>query len=72
MGQLLNLTIRAMLLPDNLNDENLYVPLEKTLKTKEKTILNLEYSIKIPDAKFTGYGAGENDYLLKNFFLGSR
>ena len=69
LGQLLNLTINNNAITDNLNEENLYIPLEKTLKTKEKTILNLEYSIKIPDAKFTGYGAGENEYLLKNFFL---
>jgi hypothetical protein len=61
------LTINNNAITDNLNEENLYIPLEKTLKTKEKTILNLEYSIKIPDAKFTGYGAGENEYLLKNF-----
>lgn len=68
LGQLLNLNINNNAITDNLNEENLYIPLEKTLKTKEKTILNLEYSIKIPDAKFTGYGAGENEYLLKNFF----
>ncbi|MFT3918888.1 aminopeptidase [Cloacibacterium sp.] len=69
LGKLLHLTINNNTITENLNEENLYIPLEKTLKTKEKTILNLEYSIKIPDAKFTGYGAGENEYLLKNFFL---
>lgn len=51
----------------NLQEENIYISLEKTLKTNETTTLSLEYSIKIPDAKFTGYGAENDSYLLKNF-----
>ena len=68
-GQLLYLVVNNTPITKNLQEENIYISLEKTLKTNETTTLSLEYSIKIPDAKFTGYGAENDSYLLKNFFL---
>ena len=68
-GQLLYLVVNNTPITKNLQEENIYISLEKTLKTNETTTLSLEYSIKIPDAKFTGYGAENESYLLKNFFL---
>ena len=56
-GQLLYLVVNNTPITKNLQEENIYISLEKTLKTNETTTLSLEYSIKIPDAKFTGYGA---------------
>ncbi|GGP04320.1 hypothetical protein GCM10010992_15920 [Cloacibacterium rupense] len=68
-GQLLYLVVNNKPVTQNLQNENIYIPLENILKTKEATTLFLEYSMKIPSAKFTGYGSGNPDYLLKNFFL---
>lgn len=68
-GKLLDLIVDNNTIIQNLGNENLLIKLPKILKTNESVTINLEYTIKIPDAKFTGYGSNTNGYLLKNFFL---
>lgn len=68
-GKLLNLTIGQKAITENLESENIFYHLPRILKTKESITLNLEYNIKIPNAKFTGYGSSKEGFLLKNFFL---
>jgi hypothetical protein len=43
--------------------------LEKPLKAKESTTIHITYYIKIPNAKFTGYGAYENGYRLRYWYI---
>lgn len=44
--------------------------LEKPLQTGEKLNINLHYSIKLPEGKFTGYGKlKKENYLIENFFI---
>ena len=43
--------------------------LEKPLKPKESTTINLTYLTKIPNAKFTGYGKYENGYRLRYWYI---
>ena len=46
------------------------VVLEKPLKTGNKLKLNLNYEIKIPDDKFTGYGINSNNRIFfRDFFI---
>ncbi len=41
------------------------IPLLQSLNPKDSLVISLEYSIKIPDAKFTGYGKTKNGYQLR-------
>jgi hypothetical protein len=43
--------------------------LEKPLKPNESTTINITYLIKIPNAKFTGYGAYDNGYRLRYWYI---
>jgi len=52
------------------NNDIIRVSLNKEIKPNESELINLKYSIKIPDEKFTGYGYGNNsDYYLKNWII---
>ena len=51
------------------NRENLYIPLSKPLKKGEFVKLNLDYTLKLPNRKFTGYGTDSNKIDLKYFFI---
>lgn len=43
--------------------------LEEPLKPKESTKINITYSVKIPSAKFTGYGKYKNGYRLRYWYI---
>ena len=46
------------------------ISLKKEIKPNESELINLKYSVKIPDKKFTGYGYGnDSDYYLKNWII---
>ncbi|AIL45017.1 gluzincin family metallopeptidase [Elizabethkingia anophelis] len=49
--------------------ENIYLGLKQPLPQNGKVTLNLEYDIHIPASDFTGYGYGDNQILLKYFFI---
>jgi len=71
-GKLLNLQIKssAYEIPvQNLSDENLFLPLQQTLKPGEKIKLQLQYQMQLPDQRFTGYGTSDNNVALKYFFI---
>lgn len=53
----------------NTKQENIFIPLSEALKPGESITINLKYQIKLPDARFTGYGINTNHILLKYFFL---
>ncbi|AZI54684.1 aminopeptidase [Epilithonimonas vandammei] len=53
----------------NKNQENIYIPLSESLNPGERIKISLNYQIRLPDARFTGYGINANDILLKYFFL---
>lgn len=53
----------------NTKQENIFIPLSESLKPGESIIINLKYQIRLPDARFTGYGINTNQILLKYFFL---
>lgn len=50
-------------------DENIFVQLPQTLAPGEKIALDLDYEVVLPQQRFTGYGTGEGQTLLKYFFL---
>lgn len=72
LGQLNNLHISS---PNNskiynqLTEEFIYFYLDRPLKPSESVTLNLQYEIKLPSAKFTGYGTNKNGINLKYFFI---
>ena len=47
----------------------IYIPLKKELKKGESVKLELKYTLKLPNDKFTGYGMSENALHLKYFFI---
>lgn len=53
----------------NTKQENIFIPLSEALKPGESVTINLKYQIRLPDARFTGYGINTNHILLKYFFL---
>lgn len=53
----------------NKNQENIFIPLSKPLEPGKSITLELKYQIRMPDARFTGYGIDANHILLKYFFL---
>lgn len=53
----------------NTKQENIFIPLSEALKPGESITINLKYKIKLPDARFTGYGINTNHIILKYFFL---
>lgn len=73
LGKLENLAIQvegaSHLSPADLNDENLFIILDKALQPNEATNIHLEYSLQLPSIAFTGYGTSPNKVSLKYFFL---
>ena len=67
-GKLIFLKINDKSYPGVFDTENIYIDIP-TLAPNNSITLDLEYSLQIPDAKFTGYGISKNDTLLKYFFL---
>lgn len=67
-GKLIFLIINGKSYPGVFDTENIYIDIP-TLAPNNSITLDLEYSLQIPDAKFTGYGISKNDTLLKYFFL---
>lgn len=53
----------------NTKQENIFIPLSEALMPGESITINLKYQIRLPDARFTGYGINTNHILLKYFFL---
>ena len=53
----------------NTKQENIFLPLSEELKSGERITIRLKYKIRLPDARFTGYGVDANHILLKYFFL---
>ncbi|WP_373739271.1 aminopeptidase [Kaistella sp.] len=51
------------------NDENIYYPLAEELKPGESVKISLQYLLKIPHKKFTGYGIDQNSLSFKYFFI---
>lgn len=69
LGKLLNLSVENTAFRNNLDQENIVVPLVKPLQPNEMATLQLQYEIQLPDKSFTGYGYGEDTMTLKYFFL---
>lgn len=51
------------------NDENIYYPLPEELKPGQSIKISLQYHLKLPQKKFTGYGIDKNTLSLKYFFI---
>lgn len=50
--------------------DQIVVRLNQPLGVGEKTSIDINYTVQLPDAKFTGYGIVEdNEYFLENFFI---
>lgn len=56
-------------LNNQLNDENLTIPLPSAFIGQNQINLDLNYTLKLPSAQFTGYGKEKDEALLKYFFL---
>lgn len=68
LGKLVYLLVNGQVYSGIFDQENIYIDIP-TLASNSSVELNLEYSVQIPNAKFTGYGVSENNVLLKYFFL---
>lgn len=51
------------------DDENIFIPLTKSLKPGEQVKISLQYVINLPLQKFTGYGSDGKKWMLKYFFI---
>jgi len=49
--------------------DNIKIELNEPLKKNDKVILNIHYSIRLPDSKFTGFGYDNNSFNLKNWLI---
>lgn len=70
-GRLEKLEVRNgnILLPTSgLNEEIITLQFAKPLQPGEDIRLNLKYDLRLPDARFTGYGRGDTFAALKYFF----
>ncbi len=67
LGKIENLKISGTDISD-LEKENIYYHLPKTLNVGESTKLELQYTLQLPDARFTKYGTSEKNISLKYFF----
>ena len=45
------------------------VELEEPIKINQSISIELEYTIKLPDAKFTGFGYDDKNFYLKNWII---
>lgn len=68
-GKLVSLKIDGKDYEQSLDSENFFVKLNQVLKPNESHEINLQYSLFLPQAKFTSYGSGNNFALLKYFFI---
>ncbi|WP_073295342.1 gluzincin family metallopeptidase [Chryseobacterium polytrichastri] len=72
-GKLLNLTVKNSdnqdISVNNISEENIFLPLAKSLKPGESIKLQLQYQMQLPDKKFTGYGTSDKNIALKYFFI---
>lgn len=50
-------------------EENIFLPLNKSLQPGEVLKITLNYTLKIPSSKFTAYGTDGNGFYLKYFFI---
>ena len=50
-------------------DDIIQIQLNSVLKPKDSIEIEAHYTVKIPNAKFTGYGRIENDYHLRFWYL---
>lgn len=71
LGKVENLIINSENFDEFSVDENIYFPLDKPLLPGEQFPVELSYSIKLPSAKFTGYGTdfSKEQVYLKYFFI---
>ena len=53
----------------NKSQENLFIPLSEPLDPGKSVSIKLNYRMRLPDARFTGYGTDSKHILLKYFFL---
>lgn len=53
----------------DVNQENIEIPLLKSLKPGEKVTFSLDYTLILPHHKFTGYGTDGKKIALKYFFI---
>ncbi|MBS1570775.1 MAG: aminopeptidase, partial [Bacteroidetes bacterium] len=54
---------------ENLKQENIFIKLPHSLAPKNSITIRLDYSLHLPQNKFTGYGYTKETVLLKYFFL---
>jgi hypothetical protein len=67
-----NLTVNSQQVPfkEKKNKSDIIeVLLNKTLKPKDSVVLSTTYTVKIPNAKFTGYGKIKNGYHLRFWYI---
>ncbi len=70
--KILNLTanyLAANFSSEKNKEDILKVDLNKSLQPNDSTIINITYTVKIPDAKFTGYGKTKTGYHLRFWHL---
>lgn len=53
----------------NISEENFFLSLNENLEPGKSVKLQLQYTMQLPDKKFTGYGTSEQDIALKYFFI---
>ncbi len=65
----LQLTVNDSVITNiNPEDENFFIPLSKSIPKGKAVKINLNYSLQLPDSKFTGYGSNGEKVALKYFF----
>ncbi len=72
LGSLENLEIRIgdqLFDKSHSSEQNIFLPLEKSLQPGEVLKITLNYTLRIPSAKFTDYGIEGNRFYLKYFFI---
>ena len=72
LGKILNLNIKngnQSIPVSSISDENIFLPLNESLKPGESVKLQLQYQMQLPDKKFTGYGTSDQNIALKYFFI---
>lgn len=53
----------------NLDEENIFIQLNKPLNPGERVQIQLQYTMHLPAQKFTGYGVDPSSWALKYFFV---
>lgn len=71
-GKLLNLSLDNSTFSERaleLSQENIFIPLKNPLASGDVLQTEIQYTIQLPDRRFTGYGTSESILHLKYFFL---